>query len=223
MSESFAIDFRPPMEAFADPNASVDALESGDVEGEDRKIHKPRENGDDKRADPREKLWETTQLVADGRIDLRLLSFVMLVIAIILVLVFIILDVVEEHREYSRRTGFPGPELFIIGTVISLLVLAYVCYRVYTRNDETRLYIFWFLLLYLLFMMLWIFNLGIRAEKFIRQLTHMNGFNFLFIADLLLLGILVVTYYVLPQLSFLLAIPILWNLFLTYHWLFSVK
>lgn len=214
MTESLVVDFRPPMDSLRAPDASLEG------EGEERAIHRPR-SGDGIRQES--ELWETTYIIGGGLIDLRLVSFLLLIIAVILTIVFIISDVMEQHREYSRRTGFPGPEMMIIGSVVTLSILALVCYNVYITNDYTRLYIFWFLILYLLFMVLWIFNLAVRAEKFIRQLIHTNGFNFLFVADLFLLGLLVITYHVCPQYSFLLAIPVVWNIYLTYHWLFSVK
>ncbi len=168
------------------------------------------------------KKWKTDYILADGAIDLRLISFLILAVIAILLVIIIIEAVREEYELFSEKANFPRLSILIIGTIISLIVLSYVCYNIYIRRDDIRLYIFWFFVLYLIFLVIFFINLAVRIEETFEGRSHNgNGFIFIFLADLTLFGLLILSYYIEKVYAYVLLIPIIWNLFLTYHWLFS--
>lgn len=158
--------------------------------------------------------WVNRDIV--GNLDLRLMAFIVIAIVVIIIVVWILEDVVDQHRVYNIEVGGPTPELLIIGTSIAFLIASIVIYYSYIKSTHSML-IFWLYIGYIITYLLWIFNLGVRIDLHDENMRHDgNGFMFIFSSTLFLLGIIYVT-----NGNLLLFIPLLWNLFLIYHWIFS--
>lgn len=191
-------DFRPP----------GDIMRGG---GEyDRDIighHK--EYGDDIRKDN----WVNKDII--GKLDLRLISFIILAVTTIIIIVAILDDIIDQHRQYNIDIGGPSPEVLIIGSIISVSIVTYVVYTNYIQSKH-NIALFWFYIFYIFSLLLWFFNFGIRIDLHDENKRHEgNGFIFILFTTIYLFVLLYLTY------SYLLVIPILWSAFLTYHWLFS--
>ena len=162
--------------------------------------------------------WVNTDVV--GNLDFRLLAFVIIAIVAIVIIVILLEDVMDQHKQYSLDTGGPLPETLIIGSAISLLAISIAVYTQYIR-EKHDITLFWMYMSYVIFLLLWFFNFAIRIDLHNENKKHEgNGFIFIFISTIFLLS----SIYFLRRnsIGLLLAMfAVIWNLFLTYHWVFS--
>ena len=92
----------------------------------------------------------------------RFLAFMIITVAALLVISALIFENIRNLVIFSRDTGFPDPILFIIGSIVSFIILAYVVYYATTAVDQCPVWIFWMYLLFLVFYTFWVLNLELR-------------------------------------------------------------
>lgn len=154
-------------------------------------------------------------------ISQKLLAYVIIVVAFMLVIISLQSVLLNNFVDYTNATEFPEAGTFIIFSFTALIFLAYGCYLgSYDKSVET--WIFWLFLLANVLFFFWTFNLQLRAERFARGLEEINAGSFYLVIAIIVVCILLILcasqgIFVMIAVFICLA----WFLYLLYKWWFD--
>lgn len=122
----------------------------------------------------------------------------------------------SDYDLYMEKSTFPSQSVVFFGSVISIVVLSLVCYRVNTRTASILF------MLSLLLLSFWYFNLLLRVEMVADGSDHQdNGGIYLTIIVFLLIGITYLSFKKDTGLGMLSLIPTIFYIFILWKWLFD--
>ena len=145
----------------------------------------------------------------------RLFSY--LVVGIIIYIICIMLLASNSHSKYR----FMDNNVFLVGALLSILILSYVSYVL----DTCILFV-----LVGIFLICWYFNLAYRYEKCATMWSQEvrgcdvhcgNGTSFLILVIVFILWIMILGVCRKSYISIILILPILWYLYILYKWWFE--
>lgn len=183
-----------------------------EVEDDDARLDQPRE--DETEEGPR----DFSKGVTFGA---RLLA-ASLVALIIFAICFAIMWVsVEIYEDYSEDTGAPSFAAVFLGTLVSLMALAYSVALASETIPHRRNLIVGLFILYGVFLASWHINLSVKAEFYKKSsLDRIHGTAYIVLVIAVVVSLMVLVWSSCRSGLLLLLIPLIWNVILLYFWIY---
>lgn len=176
----------------------------------------------DIREDPCEKRGETFFGKYFSEETQKFLSYSIIGLSVIAIILYILRNSIANYLFYAEDSGFPSSKVFLTGTIFSIILITYVAYKsnIYLLNN--RNWVFWSYIIYCVVLPLWVVNLVLRLEFYVKgQPVMSNGTVFLIIANLSLLVIFVTLGCNNIILSVFTLVSLGWTIYITYQWWFK--
>jgi hypothetical protein len=190
-----------------------------------------RESAAKRRVQEKEAVETTTPktpiVIEEHRIDLqantvRFIAFFIFAVISFLICLFVIAQVMQSYLLYEKKSRFPGPFVLFIGTFLSTVVIAYICYIITVYNPKRAIPIFWIFILFNIFYMVWFLNLSLRADSFAKGVFYGGrGSFYMFLTFLMSLFILYFAWEYSISLGILALLAVVWITFLLFIWIFD--
>ena len=149
----------------------------------------------------------------------RLLSYCIISIAVVAIILYLLTTSIENYQFYAADSGFPTMATLLVGTIGSILIITFVAYWSNSYIKPNRHWIFWSYLVFCIGYVLWIINLILRLEYYVKgQPIESNGSLYLIITILSALSMFIALSCNNVNLSLLMIGVIGWLLYLLYQW-----
>jgi hypothetical protein len=153
----------------------------------------------------------------------KFLCYMIITVVIFFIVLYIVRNVMADYLFYANDTGFPGPFIFVFGTLAYMLLITYSSYYLSETSHHPTL-VFWSYLTAMIAYVLVAVSISTRTELYVKKVRALgNGALWLSMGVFSTLVLTLVASGVSLGIMLILTVAVSWLLFLIYSWWFRVE